>query len=183
MTAADAVSRVVDALEALNIPYMVVGSFSTNVYGSPRSTKDADFVVEMGATPINSLAAAIGKEFVLEQQMSFETITATSRHRFRHERSAFLIELFLLSEDPHDRARFERRVTGDIGAREVFVPTAEDVIIVKLRWSRHGGRQKDVDDVLGVLRVQAGKLDVDYVRSWCDRHGTRELFERLLAEA
>lgn len=182
MNAADFVIRVIDALERLRIPYMTVGSFSSNVYGRMRSTKDADFVVELGDTPINAVAAALGPEFVLEAQMSFETITATSRYRLKHRDTAFVIELFLLSNDPHDRSRFSRRIQGLIGGRTVFVPTPEDVVITKLRWSAHGKRAKDVDDVQGVLEVQAGKLDLPYIRHWCDQHGTRELFDRMLDE-
>ena len=36
--------RVADALSAAGIPYLLAGSFSSNYYGIPRSTKDADFV-------------------------------------------------------------------------------------------------------------------------------------------
>lgn len=35
---------VVNALHAVNIPHMLVGSLSSNAYGIPRSTKDADVV-------------------------------------------------------------------------------------------------------------------------------------------
>jgi hypothetical protein len=181
MTAVDFVVRVITALDKNAIPYMTVGSFSTNVYGKPRSTKDADFVVELGTASISQLAADIGPDFQLEQQMSFETVTSTTRYRLHHRDTRFLVELFLLSDDPHDQERFRRRVAGDIGGRRAFVPTAEDVIITKLRWSKQGQRPKDVDDVLGVIKVQHGRLDLPYIHRWTDLHGTRDLFERLLA--
>lgn len=181
MTAVEFVIRVVTALDKNAIPYMAVGSFSTNVYGKPRSTKDADFVVELGDVPISRLVADIGPDFDLESQMSFETVTSTSRYRLHHRDTKFLVELFLLSSDPHDQERFRRRVAGDIGGHRAFVPTAEDVVITKLRWSKQGQRPKDVEDVRGVLKVQRGRLDLEYVRCWTDRHGTRELFEQLLA--
>ena len=38
MTAADCVIAVAAALDRLGIPFMVVGSFSSNVYGIARST-------------------------------------------------------------------------------------------------------------------------------------------------
>lgn len=183
MTATDFVTRVIDALENLRIPYMTVGSFSSNVYGKPRSTKDADFVVEFGDIPVGSLVNRLGPEFEFDSQMSFETVTSTTRYRFRHRATAFMIEIFLLSEDPYDRERFARRVVGDLQGRTAFVQTAEDVVIQKLRWSRHGNRQKDVEDVRGVLAVQAGHLDLDYIRRWCDQHDTRSLFEELLLES
>jgi hypothetical protein len=41
---------VVDALNELGVAYMLVGSFSSNLYGIPRSTKDADFVVDFGTS-------------------------------------------------------------------------------------------------------------------------------------
>lgn len=39
---------VVDALHGEGIAFFLVGSFSSNLYGIPRSTRDADFVVELG---------------------------------------------------------------------------------------------------------------------------------------
>jgi hypothetical protein len=183
MTAMEFVTSVIDALETLHIPYMAVGSFSVNVYGKPRSTKDADFVIQLQSTPISSLVRQLGDAFLLDPQMSFETITATSRYQLRHKETLFLIEIFLLSCDAHDQERFARRLQGDIGNRRAFVPTAEDVIVTKLRWSRQGQREKDSEDVLNVLRVQVGNLDLDYIRRWCDQHGTRALFETLLEES
>ena len=41
-------SHVIEALEACGIPYMLVGSYSSNSYGVPCSTQDADFVIELG---------------------------------------------------------------------------------------------------------------------------------------
>ena len=111
MSAVEFLLRVVDALERLSVPYMVVGSFSSN------------------------------------------------------------------------RIRFGRRLRGAVGGRQVFMPTAEDVVVTKLRWSRHGRRHKDVDDVRNVLAVQGRRLDLEYIRQWCDQHGTRELLDRLLTEA
>ena len=64
-----------------------------------------------------------------------------------------------------------------------FVPTAEDVVITKLRWSKGGNRRKDAEDVENVIAVQADALDLAYIRQWTDQHGTRELFEQLLLSA
>jgi hypothetical protein len=121
----------------------------------------------------------LGPFFQLDRQMSFETVTATSRFVFRAANTPFSIELFLLSEDAHDLERFARRRSARAFDRDVFVPTVEDVIITKLRWSRAGRRTKDIDDVQNVIAVQGERIDWDYVAGWCDRHGTRELLERL----
>ncbi len=62
------------------------------------------------------------------------------------------------------------------------MPTPEDVIVFKLRWSKGGKRNKDTDDVRNVLAVQGNSLDLAYIRNWCDQYGTRELFEQLWSE-
>jgi hypothetical protein len=157
---------------------MVVGSFSSNIYGIPRSTKDADFVIEAEGDAITRLAKEIGDGFLLDAQSSFETVTGTTAYRFTHRDSAFVIELFVLSADPHDAIRFSRRVRGSLDGHVIFVPTVEDVIVTKLRWSRHAHRQKDLDDVRGILAVQAGQLDLAYIRQWADTHGTRQFWKR-----
>jgi hypothetical protein len=37
---------IVGTLEAIGIPYMVVGSFASTAYGEPRSTRDLDLVID-----------------------------------------------------------------------------------------------------------------------------------------
>jgi hypothetical protein len=173
----DATAAVIDALDALRIPYMMVGSFSSNFYGIPRATYDVDFVVELEGAAISALARHLRPQFQLDPQMTFETVAATRRYVLQLADSPFSAELFLLSDDAHDQERFARRVRVQAGARDVFVPTVEDVVVTKLRWSHSGRRTKDIDDVRNVIAIQGERIDWAYVNSWCDRHGTRELLE------
>ena len=41
MNSYEATVAVIDALQALDVPYILVGSLASNLYGIPRSTKDA----------------------------------------------------------------------------------------------------------------------------------------------
>jgi hypothetical protein len=179
MTPQEATAAVIDAMAALQVPYMLVGSLSCNYYAIPRSTQDADFVVKLAAGAISLLANRLGSAFRLDRQMSFETVTATTRYKFLLIDGAFTVELFLLSDDAHDQQRFARRRVARILDRDVAIPTEEDVVITKLRWSHAGQRSKDLDDARNVIAVQGDRLDWDYVNSWCDRHGTRELLDQV----
>jgi hypothetical protein len=183
MNSTEIVLRVIDALERAQIAYMVVGSYSSNVHGVPRSTKDADFVVELTAErSINEIADAIKPELVIEPQMLFETVTGNYRYVVTHLHSAFKVELFLLSADPHHQERFRRKIRRPLGDREVWYQTAEDVIIQKLRWYARAKRGKDREDVADVIDTRRSELDLAYIRRWCDEHGTRPLFEEILRE-
>jgi hypothetical protein len=42
----EALIDVIRVLQTHQIPYMLVGAFSSNAYGYPRATKDADIVIE-----------------------------------------------------------------------------------------------------------------------------------------
>jgi hypothetical protein len=167
--------RVADALAKSQIHYMLAGSFSSNYYGIPRSTKDADFVVELMSGVGSDFMNLLGADFEADPQLSFETNTGTYRQIIQHKESPFKVELFLLSRDAHDQARFSRRVKVEAFNRQLWLPTAEDVVVMKLRWAR----ARDKDDVRAVLGVQRGKLDWSYIEDWCERHGTRARLEEI----
>jgi hypothetical protein len=177
MTGEEATVAVIDALNELAIPYMLVGSFASNRYGIPRSTKDADFVVELGELSIAQVARKLAPSLRLEPQMSFETITGTTRHEFTLVGDPFKVELFQLGTDPYDQERFRRRLPARLLDRDVRILTAEDVVITKLRWAR----PKDRDDVRDVIAVQdqSERLDWDYIHIWVDRHGNRALLDEI----
>jgi hypothetical protein len=103
MNTNQATCAVIEALDALGIPYMLVGSFSSNVYGVSRATKDADFVVQCRGGDIAAVVKHVGPPFRLDPQIMFETVTGTTRYVVSVEGLAFRIELFRLSDDPHDR--------------------------------------------------------------------------------
>jgi hypothetical protein len=179
MNSDEATLAVIDLLEARQVPYMVVGSFSSNYYGVPRSTKDADIVIELKVSAVRSLAEELGDQFRLDPQPTFETVTMTTSQRLEVIGIPFKIEFFHLSEDTHDQERFRRRRRVSLGARHVCLPTAEDVIITKLRWIQSSARSKDWDDVRNIIAVRGDKVDWEYVYSWCDRHGTRATLDEI----
>src|SRR5437868_5482025 len=71
--------RVIGALDQCGISYLLAGAFSSNHYGIPRATKDADFVLHLSTAVGEDFSAALGEGFELDPQLSFETITGTFR--------------------------------------------------------------------------------------------------------
>lgn len=177
----EATAAVAGALEAAGIDYLLAGSYSANYYGNPRATRDADFVIQRGQGSFDDFLGALGTSFVLDPQMSFETVTGTYRQILEVTGLPFKIELFELSEDPHDQSRFERRVAivNRVLERSIYLPTPEDVIVTKLRWVSIAIREKDADDIRNVLAVQWDTLDWDYIHHWADIHGTRETLDQI----
>jgi hypothetical protein len=175
MTSDEAVVRMIDALEAGPVAYMVVGSLASNFHGVPRSTRDADFVVSLDGAGLSSLLDRLGPGFIGDPQHGFETVTGTTRQVIRMVDTPFEFELFALSDDPHDRERFSRRLRVALLGRSAAVATAEDMIVTKLRWAVSGRRPKDVDDIRNMIGVQGGRLDWSYIARWATTHGTAHL--------
>jgi hypothetical protein len=168
-----------------NIAYMIVGSYSSNFYGIPRSTKDADMVVNLDQADWKRLTSILPEGLFLDEQSGFEMVTSTRKELIRIKDSVFEIELFHLSTDEHDSTRFSRRNKVEImPGVNVFLPTAEDVIIQKLRWSRGAKRAKDFADVVAVMQVQGpNALDWAYIEDWCGKHETLDLLSEAKSEA
>ncbi|MCX6855178.1 MAG: hypothetical protein NTV80_09750 [Verrucomicrobia bacterium] len=180
----EATRRVVEKFVELGVKHMVVGGLSSNAYGIPRATKDADIVLAVDAKTLFETVEKLGPDFAIDDQGTFEMVTGTMRYHLRVPAIAFEVELFMLSTDPHDQARFERKrqiFSSQIGC-EIIVPTAEDVIIMKLRWAKIAKRGKDSEDVRDVIAVQGDEvLDWDYIHHWTGLHGTRVLLDEIRA--
>ena len=58
MTADEAAVAVIEALDRARIPFMIVGSLASNFHGIPRATRDAGFLIQVGAESMSALAAA-----------------------------------------------------------------------------------------------------------------------------
>jgi hypothetical protein len=177
----EAVQAVADTLNQLAVPYILVGSLSSSFYGTGRTTKNADFVIELGEHSIVEVGRHLGANFRIDPQMGFEIVTMTRRFVADVVGTALVIEYFHLTSDPHDLERFRRRRLVRLLDRQVWLPTVEDVIVTKLRWAILGNRSKDRDDVRNVIAVQDNRIDWDYVHRWCEQHGIRALLDEVRA--
>jgi hypothetical protein len=173
VTAADgneALGHLVSLLNRHGLAYMLVGSYSSNAYGIPRATNDADIVVATLDATFELIGSSLGDGYQTESQLEFELITGTVRRKISFTPINFVLEIFQLSDDPFDQSRFKRRVEvqSSLLGGSVWLPTPEDVIVQKLRWSR----PQDLVDAENVMIVQMDNLDWSYIYRWTDLHGT-----------
>ena len=100
----------------------------------------------------------------------------------------FKVDVFIRKERPFDRVQFHRRVEQLLAAnpeQKAFMTTAEDIVLAKLEWYRLGNAISDRQwrDILGVLKVQAGRLDLDYLHQWAKELNVADLLRRALKES
>ena len=180
--------QMVRIFDNLHIPYLVGGSMASALYGVARSTLDADFVVEMRAEQVDRFVEALGQDYYHDDEMIHDAIHHHSSFNLIHLKSMFKIDVFIRKERPYDRVEFERRVEQVLAIdpeEKAFFSTAEDMILAKLEWYRLGGEVSDRQwqDVLGILKVQADRLDLLYLGKWSKELNTADLFQRALKES
>jgi hypothetical protein len=94
------------------------------------------------------------------------------------------VDFWILTEEPFDRSRFERKYVEDFMGMRITVSSPEDTILVKLRWAKlSGGSEKQFTDALRVYEVQFENLDVEYLRSWAKKIQVESMLKRLEKEA
>jgi hypothetical protein len=179
---------VVAIFERLRIPYLVGGSMASALYGVARSTLDADIVADIRQDQVSALVAALGEDFYADDQMIRDAIRHHSCFNLIHLATMFKVDVFIRKERPFDRVQFQRRVEQLFATnpeQKAFMATAEDIILAKLEWYRLGNEISDRQwrDILGVLKVQAGRLDLDYLRQWAQELNVADLLQRALKES
>ncbi len=179
---------VIEVLERLNVPYLIGGSLASAVHGVARATVDTDLVADLHLEHAVPLAQALSDMFYVDVESIRDAIRRRSSFNLIHLETMFKVDVFVRKQRPFDQAQFERRVAQIVATdpeRTAYVATPEDIVLAKLEWYRMGGEVSDRQwrDVLGVLKVQWGRLDLAYLRRWAPALGVADLLEKALSAA
>jgi len=179
---------VTQTLEKIGISYAVGGSLASSLHGIMRSTLDVDIVADMKLEHIQPLVATLSKEFYADDEMMKDAIEHHSSFNLIHYETAFKVDIFIRKLRAFDQMQLERRRTSVIATdpeQSIYVVSPEDIVLAKLEWYRMGGDVSDRQwrDILGVLKTQAGELELEYLRKWAGELKVMALLERALKEA
>ncbi len=183
MNQKDVFARVIDILNELKIPYMIVGSIASILYGKPRLTLDMDIIIDIKEEGIENFVSKFGSNWYVDKEMIKDAIKKRFHFNIIHIPSANKIDFFLLQDDGYARGEFDRRESERFDkTRRAFFACVEDVIIKKLDYYLESKSEKHVEDIRGILKTYSNKIDFSYIEKWAKRKGTFNIWKNLLKE-
>lgn len=145
-----------DAFDVLSLPYMVIGGLANAQWGVPRATVDVDLTVWAEESAVSKAVDALCTRFppLPQDPRSFVQATRVLPLDVGGIRADVLFGLL-----PFEREAIRRAVCRTVSGRPIRFCTAEDLILLKVVSER----ERDLEDVRGILKVQRGKLDTAYL--------------------
>lgn len=173
-----------DCLRRLNcsgVTYYLTGSMASNYWGIPRTTHDLDFVIQLPASAVAKIVSAFTPDFYIEEAAVRAAYQPPHQFNAIDTRSALKVDFWLPKPEPFDREMLRRRVHATLFGEPAWIATAEDVILHKLVWNRISPSDRQLGDAAGVMAVQAGALDKNYLKQWAQELKLTGELEKLLS--
>jgi hypothetical protein len=182
----EALRPVLSVLGDLGVRHFVGGSIASSAHGVARASLDVDVVAELEAVHVARFVAALQGAYYVDAARVRAAVENRRSFNLIHLATMFKVDVFVSRNRPFDLSAFQRAGTAAPGpgleSQSIPVASAEDVLLAKLEWYRRGGEvsERQWDDVVGIVRVGRGALDVDYLRRWAAPLGVEVLLERIL---
>lgn len=175
-------------LDEISIPYIVVGSVASSLYGNSRATADVDIVADIQADQVPQLFAALQRDFYVDEQAIRRAVQSRRSFNAIHFESLFKVDVYFLPAEDFAQQQIKRRRLEKVSpdsVQGVYIASPEDTLLAKLRWYRQGGEvsTRQLTDAAGILKVQGERLDITYLREWADKLNVRDLLEKALDDA
>jgi hypothetical protein len=172
---------VISRLEATGSPYAVTGSIASNLWGVPRMTHDLDVLVVISSEQVPRIIQAFAERYYISDQAVREAIRSGRMFNVLDLQSMYKADCWVYAGDEFNKSMLARRKRLEIAPGvEAFVGSAEDVLLHKLVWHAITPSERQLADAAGIAAVQAGALDLAYLREWAAKQGTTDLLEDAL---
>jgi hypothetical protein len=176
-------NNIISALAKSKIPYMVAGSFGSSFHGRPRATNDVDIVIDPAPDQLDAFVELLKAGYYVNADSAREALSKRTMFNVIDIEAGWKVDLIIRKDRPYSAGEFERKRKFSIGGSTLWVVSPEDTILSKLEWSKGHQSQQQFQDALGVLVIQAGRLDTQYLKEWAKELGVMNELTKLLDAA
>jgi hypothetical protein len=170
VTAEDLVSRLVAALNAAEVPYMLTGSYASSLHSIPRATRDIDIIIFPNRDQLTGLVQSLpASSYHTDLEDALDALRRRSQFNVIDYATGWKVDFIIPPFEEFNIEEFERRQMIEVGDLQLSVVSPEDIVIAKLLWARAGQSERQLDDAATVVRFQSETLDVSYIETWVRR--------------
>ncbi len=174
---------ILHTLEAIDIPYVIIGAFAGAEYGITRATYDVDIVVDLKEQKIDALAAAYpSPRYYADPEQMRSSIQMGILFNIIDSSVGRKADLIPLTMKPGYDFALHNRIRRSLASTEsesfqAWFAKPEDVIVGKLMaWneSRSYRHETDIRDILRAMMQGedvelSASFDVFYIDRWARR--------------
>jgi hypothetical protein len=180
--------EVIGALDTLGIRYALGGSWASSLLGQPRFTQDADIFVDPFPGQEHAFCGCFNEDYYVSEPAVQQAVRQRASFNIINTRVSFKVDFFVRRQRPFEQSVMDRRRPVSLPEwpdRPLVLVSPEDIVLLKLEWYRLGDEKSDRQwsDVLGVLKVQAGRLDGPYLDRWAALLNVTDLLARARADS
>ena len=156
--------KLIHFLDEHNIPYMLSGSVAMAAHTLPRFTRDIDFVVHLQKKDIPQLLKNFSSGYYVSEEAINDAIKRESKFNIVDAESNYKADFVILKNDPFSRIEFGRREKIKLFGLDIYIVTAEDLLISKLIWIQHLQSSQQREDIKQLSKV--ADMDWNYINGW-----------------
>lgn len=168
MAPSELLSKVASVLDRLHIEYFVTGSVATMAYSESRMTNDVDIVAALPLAGVQEFCDSFPPdEYYVSAEAARQAIVRQAQFNIIHPASGFKADIIIPSRTDFNKSRFARvRRLQAVPGLDVPFSSPEDAIVMKMQYYKEGQSEKHLRDIAGVLQVNRGAIDLDYIERW-----------------
>lgn len=183
--------RIIQALEEIDAPYMIVGAFAGLAFGVTRATFDVDILVDLQDENFDALADQFPlPRYYADPEMMRNSTRMGIMFNIIDTEEGVKADLVPLTREPGYHIAFDRRVRQSFqdeegNSFEAWCAQPTDIIIGKLKAWAEGRSSKHPADIAAILaftfselstetidvraiEIEAARLGIDVVKLWHD---------------
>lgn len=165
---------VAERLEGAKLTYMVSGSMAMNFHAQPRMTRDIDLVIELNCAAVPLLVSLFQDDFYCDPEEVRDAVSMRGMFNLVHLDTVVKVDFIVRKETAFRRQEIARRRRLSVAGFDVWLVSAEDLILSKLVWASESRSDFQLRDVRNLLRSVAD-LDRPYLERWAADLGVSTL--------
>lgn len=170
----------IKALNKSNINYVLIGGLAVNYYGRPRSTLDADIIIENDFVKIRELQKClIDNNFLVAEDEIVDAVKEGNHCSIFWNKDILLrLDIKVPTRLLEEESLINKRKTSVFGL-DLFIQIPEEIITAKLIY----GSDQDHDDAYGMILRLKDQLDYQLLEKLAKREKVFDKLSSLLEES